>query len=744
MSTDQDDHSISRVRTFRTDVDAARLDPHTDESTLAEQAKKPPVHHSTHTPSKVVDAAALGGAKDAKTYLQAVSGEVSAPDLVVATPAAVIEPKAAPAEGTTPLITEPPAKAELPVPEPEPTPATTLSTDNLSAEIETLNARTKKSSLLSDTDAVYDTDDDGIETGTIIQDKRRERKGFSHALFTLAARWFKKTSDALTAPPEDVREVPVPLAEMSAAPQSDQVAVAPKDDFVTVVKERVRAVKAEKDNPALVIKDKTESTETSSWTHIKEGEATRAEPDPIRIPVTTAATPLPPLTNTDTDTTALSGGPMWRPATTEKSRVAVSKPATHTDARKRVSPKPLSFEPVHSTHTQVAEVPLPPPQPIEPKAPLTATVERATPPRTTNISTEPIITPPPTPAAIASPAPQEPELVTAPEPVPEWSHEAELVALKNDPEIAPTESIVAVAEADTGIEEPTHVALQHESEPAAPEPELVTAPAPLQTAAVIEPPFGGPKSPAGFRRLEIREGIRAAKNAPTNSLAVGIMVVLAFVGAGIFASFHLLTTTVIPNPTITIAQPPALIVVTEQIPLPLTTDRADLLKGVLAQITEKQSTIQVYPTALSPRGRDEAADAATILEVLDLRVDGSFTRSVADITFGGTGGAEPFILLRTSQFDAAFAGMLGWEQFMSADLTPLFGEVVVSTLDPQARTAGSERASFFTDGIIANRSGRILYDELGLERIVYVFVDQETILITTTRGAVERLVPLIR
>ena len=88
--------------------------------------------------------------------------------------------------------------------------------------------------------------------------------------------------------------------------------------------------------------------------------------------------------------------------------------------------------------------------------------------------------------------------------------------------------------------------------------------------------------------------------------------------------------------------------------------------------------------------------------------------------------------------------MLDWEKNMSADLVPLFGTAVIETFDPQARTNTQARNAFFVDTIASNKNVRLLRDENGEDRIIYTFVDQNTILITTTREALQTLLPLMK
>jgi hypothetical protein len=169
-------------------------------------------------------------------------------------------------------------------------------------------------------------------------------------------------------------------------------------------------------------------------------------------------------------------------------------------------------------------------------------------------------------------------------------------------------------------------------------------------------------------------------------------------------------------------------------------DRLTLLSVLTAGIEENSdSVVHLYPT-LDEEGTP--ADIGSILGTLGLRADGSFIRGIREIAFGGSSG-EPFIVLTTASFDTAFAGMLGFEESMSADLSPLFGSPVSSSYNPEVRTDTQTSSAYFKDIIASNKNARLLVDENGDDRIVYTFIDKNTIVITTTREVLADVIPLV-
>jgi len=107
---------------------------------------------------------------------------------------------------------------------------------------------------------------------------------------------------------------------------------------------------------------------------------------------------------------------------------------------------------------------------------------------------------------------------------------------------------------------------------------------------------------------------------------------------------------------------------------------------------------------------------------------------------------EPFLILETSSFENAFAGMLEWEKNMENDLGPIFIEN--SSKNKTEDESGNEMAldnstttseSFvnikktFEDMVIRNKDIRVLKDINGNSKLMYFFPDRKTIVITTNQ-----------
>lgn len=285
------------------------------------------------------------------------------------------------------------------------------------------------------------------------------------------------------------------------------------------------------------------------------------------------------------------------------------------------------------------------------------------------------------------------------------------------------------------------------SEPETPAPEEVVEneepiepPAPIESAqTVAETPL--PQK----EELEIQEMQQGAFAPPSSTVRFPVrtfLIVVLFASAlGVGASLYYFGGEDEPIGTVPVYRIPSLIQAQQEVPVPLADTRAALLEEVRSVVANSADATVVYPT-YSVEGTTQPASADQVLQVLQPRMPGSFLRSIESIALGGIR-AEPFVIIRSTSFDTAFAGMLEWERTVSPDLSPLFGPAVSASYDPHARTVTQIRDPFFSDIIAANRNARLLVDESGTQRIVYGFIDQHTILITTTAEIFQELIPLV-
>lgn len=153
------------------------------------------------------------------------------------------------------------------------------------------------------------------------------------------------------------------------------------------------------------------------------------------------------------------------------------------------------------------------------------------------------------------------------------------------------------------------------------------------------------------------------------------------------------------------------------------------IQEVKKKITENDGVVELKPK-VQEGSQERDATAAEILAILQLHIAPSFTRSIKEIRFGGINGDVPFIIIKTTSFDSAFAGILNWERYMIQDVSPLFEN---SSLNQNA----------FKDIIAVNKNVRLLVGQNGDDVLIYTFKDQNTLVITQSRKALEELLPLV-
>jgi len=91
-----------------------------------------------------------------------------------------------------------------------------------------------------------------------------------------------------------------------------------------------------------------------------------------------------------------------------------------------------------------------------------------------------------------------------------------------------------------------------------------------------------------------------------------------------------------------------------------------------------------------------------------------------------------FILLKVRSITDIFSAVRAWENKMFSDLHGFFG-IDISTATKSLLTAD------FKDSIVGNKNARILYDADGKVMMMYIFADDNSIIITNTINAAQEI-----
>lgn len=95
-----------------------------------------------------------------------------------------------------------------------------------------------------------------------------------------------------------------------------------------------------------------------------------------------------------------------------------------------------------------------------------------------------------------------------------------------------------------------------------------------------------------------------------------------------------------------------------------------------------------------------------------------------------------FLIIRTKEFNQTFSAMKDWEISMANDLVRLF------RIDPKSFSGDIFSLDFKTT-VLFNKESRSLYDKEGNLVLTYVYLDKNTIIITTNQPLVEEVIKRI-
>lgn len=138
-------------------------------------------------------------------------------------------------------------------------------------------------------------------------------------------------------------------------------------------------------------------------------------------------------------------------------------------------------------------------------------------------------------------------------------------------------------------------------------------------------------------------------------------------------------------------------------------------------------------------GAERPVTTEEILTMMSLKVEPALIRSIKEMTFMLVD-EKPAIILKVSAYDATFGGLLLSESVLSTELAPLFGTPVNATYKVGVGTVSPE----FIDELAENHDVRVLNDEMENERLVYGFINQNTVVITTDKEAFSALASRLR
>ncbi len=546
-----------------------------------------------------------------------------------------------------------------------------------------------------------------VQEGTIVTDKRRSKSSVGGLLKSAFTEWWGQTQESVEKvvdkmeflKPEEIPTVAAPEERTHTILEAAQHArQAPRDDHKVVI-EKIRTFAHDAEvvigKPFTVKAEK--STDTQTW--IQEAEAKKAARAETRV--------IPPEGPTATHTLDLRSSNVT-PDTIKRTAVSLSSYADD------VEPKKTTF----SKEALTVRIPekTKPPTPVK-KDTSWSLFEGAGKTRTnTQTRKEPnAFRPTPVPKVTLSEAAQK----------------AGSLSREEIRERLTTKTAPALPQYEAPRETPS-----------IPLPEVSVAPVQFEYEPSNAKTTGQPKFESARLRGTTGSRVPLSENrALKSALITGVIIFGSALGIFAAVSFK----SPFPSSESKISESiPSFIRTDTQTAIPLGIERLAFF-STLSQINAQKGKgiTQYYPVV---GDGNSIATTDTIMEVLSLRAPGSFIRALSPGMvwgFSKNGDTDnPFIMLQSQNYDVMFAGMLEWEPFMSEDLAPLFGSPIGTT---KSRTAeGKITVAHFSDALESNRSIRILYDETGKERMVYAFVSKSLLIITTDTETLARLIERVQ
>lgn len=569
-----------------------------------------------------------------------------------------------------------------------------------------LAPKRKASILGDDEEKIFDSSHTDIGAGTIITDTKRNRWTLRRALKEAMGDWAEDASNSVKDMVTDTTPKPTVAAsdtrtEVVVAAGTDSE-LAPRNDH-KVVLERLRTLERDatkRTGKPFTIKKKPVVEKSTGWTHVIDEEKSAPQKKEK------SKKPTPSIT-----TQKMVVAPPDIAHTTVTIDEAVATPTPRIIIPPEPEPEPKQ-EPVKpKTQTQTALItPLPDVPRIETQLDEPKTTQRSAPTVLTDRSVRPAKTPqnriqnvtltPRTDSARgAVPVPEIKVPAPTPEPVP--------VPVPKAPKSIPTPP------------PPTPIKT--------PEPTPVLQP--KNERPQIHQGLTAPSRPSVVEQLNQDRGL-------SQPARPSLLKPILFI-AGVVFGVALLTGTVLyilnqqAGGVTTVTAVSSLIATDQQIAVPLSSSRTELLQSLRnARSNAPAGITQLYFEDTVSESLAAAPSEADVLATLAWRTPGAFTRSIESLNFGTmrTEVEAPFIIMRVNSFDTALSGMITWEPFILDDL------------DPFVDNFGVNDTIIVDDTVVANRDTRVLSDSAGRERLLYTFMDTQTVLITTNRTALTNII----
>jgi hypothetical protein len=291
-----------------------------------------------------------------------------------------------------------------------------------------------------------------------------------------------------------------------------------------------------------------------------------------------------------------------------------------------------------------------------------------------------------------------------------------------------------------------------------PIPQVVSTPPPIPIPTPATPI---PQTIPQTNRIVMSPGkAEAKKEFAKNAMTIAVSILLIVLGISAVVGFYFIqkrgAQTIVEGPT----ERALLSYQTREI-IPITGQSANQIVQTLTSLRREKTlpTNDVLYIAFIDQFEDEVLPISTtrLFSLLRTQAPASLLRAMEnEFMFGmySIEGNQPFLLVPLSSFENGFDGMLRWEKTMNQDIGQIFSSRTVpiteyiptsdTTSTPATTTTrlvyiDSEANAEFEDITIRNKDARLLKNSRGDTLILYSFLDQNTLLITSGEEAFQEI-----
>ncbi|MDB5224768.1 MAG: protein of unknown function with transrane region [Candidatus Adlerbacteria bacterium] len=246
-----------------------------------------------------------------------------------------------------------------------------------------------------------------------------------------------------------------------------------------------------------------------------------------------------------------------------------------------------------------------------------------------------------------------------------------------------------------------------------------------------------------------------------NVIYIGLGLVLIGIASGTLAYIMFKPTTV---PVATTATAPFIAVDgSKNIPVSTTMSRTALMSALVSARDSSNLSLglveRILPIEASTTqsGAPVQLSSSAFLTLIAPLVPDALVRSLYPNFLLGVHSfsqSQPFMILRVDSYQQGFSGMLAWEVTLQQDLAPLFPYTQPQPRATPAQTEGTTTASTtpvttadqvvvpptFSDQVVENHDARVMRGAQGDITLLWTFLDQQTIVITTSPSTLREVI----